>query len=141
MDYDMVVAGAGVIGLACADALVRTRARPRVLVVEPHASFGQETSSRSSEVVHAGMYYPTGSLKARLCVAANPRFYAYCDAHGVPYAKTGKFIVANSALEERALEDSFARSRERRRQAQDGSGEQACSCGAARSGNFGALVA
>jgi L-2-hydroxyglutarate oxidase LhgO len=105
MDYDMVVAGAGVIGLACADALVRTRARPRVLVVEPHASFGQETSSRSSEVVHAGMYYPTGSLKARLCVAANPRFYAYCDAHGVPYAKTGKFIVANSALEERALEE------------------------------------
>ncbi len=105
--YDVVVVGAGVVGLACA---ARLAARgQRTLVVERHATFGQETSSRNSEVVHAGIYYPEGSLKARLCVAGNRSLYAWCDARGVATARTGKLIVATSAREEPELERIFAR--------------------------------
>ena len=101
MDADAVVIGAGVVGLACARALAeRGRA---VIVLERHERFGVETSSRNSEVVHAGLYYPPGSLKAELCARGNPGLYAWCEANGVPHRRLGKLIVATTAEEEPKL--------------------------------------
>src|SRR3954470_14999556 len=89
---DAVVIGAGVVGLACARALAR--AGRDVLVLERHGQIGTETSSRNSEVIHAGIYYDTGSAKARLCVRGKALLYAHCEAYGVPYRRCGKIIVA-----------------------------------------------
>ena len=91
---DCIVIGAGVVGLAVARALAL--AGREVVVLEAADAIGTETSSRNSEVIHAGIYYPTGSLKAETCVAGNRRLYAYCAAHGVPHARVGKLIVATS---------------------------------------------
>jgi L-2-hydroxyglutarate oxidase LhgO len=107
MQVDAAVIGGGVVGLAVAMRLAR--GGMAVVLLERHASFGREASSRNSEVVHAGMYYPTGSIKARLCVAGNLALYAWCDAHGVAYRRTGKFIVATSLEETSALEGILAR--------------------------------
>jgi L-2-hydroxyglutarate oxidase LhgO len=89
---ECVVVGAGVVGLAVARALAL--AGRDVLVVEKERWVGSETSSRNSEVIHAGLYYPPGSLKARLCVAGKERLYAYCAERGVPHRRLGKLIVA-----------------------------------------------
>jgi len=89
---DCLVIGAGVVGLATARALAR--AGREVVIVERHGLLGSETSSRNSEVVHAGLYYPTGSLKAVTCVEGRERLYAYCESHGVPYRRCGKLVVA-----------------------------------------------
>lgn len=96
-DIDIVVIGAGVVGLAIARSL--TAAGREVMVLERHGDVGQETSSRSSEVIHAGLYYPRGSLKARLCVAGRERLYAFARENGVPHARTGKIVVAISEEE------------------------------------------
>jgi L-2-hydroxyglutarate oxidase LhgO len=98
---DAVVIGAGVIGLAVARALAADG--HEVVLLERHAHPGMETSSRNSEVIHAGMYYPPGSLKARLCVAANPGLYRWCESHRVPHRRIGKFIVATTSAEEPEL--------------------------------------
>ncbi|HVW68952.1 MAG TPA: NAD(P)/FAD-dependent oxidoreductase [Steroidobacteraceae bacterium] len=93
-DVDAIVIGAGVVGLAVARALgLRGR---ETLILEAEDSFGTGTSSRNSEVIHAGIYYPKGSLKARLCVAGRERLYAFCAEHGVPHRRCGKLIVATS---------------------------------------------
>ncbi|HVY82854.1 MAG TPA: NAD(P)/FAD-dependent oxidoreductase, partial [Steroidobacteraceae bacterium] len=84
----------GVIGLAIARALAQ--AGREVLILEAANSFGTETSSRNSEVIHAGIYYPRGSLKARFCVAGRDLLYEYCEAHGVAHRRCGKLIVATS---------------------------------------------
>jgi L-2-hydroxyglutarate oxidase LhgO len=89
---ECVVVGAGVVGLAIARCLAL--AGREVLVLEAHAGIGMETSSRNSEVIHAGLYYPTGSLKATLCVPGRDALYAYCDERGVDYRRCGKLIVA-----------------------------------------------
>ena len=89
---DCVVIGAGVIGLAVGRALAL--AGREVIVLESAGAIGQETSSRNSEVIHAGIYYPTGSLKARLCVAGKQALYAYCAERHIPHRRTGKVIVA-----------------------------------------------
>ncbi|HEU4829365.1 MAG TPA: NAD(P)/FAD-dependent oxidoreductase [Gemmatimonadales bacterium] len=107
MQVDAAVVGGGVIGLAVAARLAR--GGMDVALLERHESFGREASSRNSEVVHAGMYYPTGSIKARLCVAGNLALYGWCDAHGVKYRRVGKFIVATSLDEVSALEGILAR--------------------------------
>lgn len=93
-DIDVVVAGAGVVGLAVARAFAQ--AGREVVVLEAADAFGTSTSSRNSEVIHAGIYYPRGSLKARLCVAGREKLYAYCEMHGVPHKRCGKLIVATS---------------------------------------------
>jgi L-2-hydroxyglutarate oxidase LhgO len=91
---DAVVIGAGVVGLAVARALT-SRGRD-VLILEAADSFGTETSSRNSEVIHAGIYYPLGSLKARMCVSGRTLLYDFCEEYGVPYRRCGKLIVATS---------------------------------------------
>ncbi|MEQ1608706.1 MAG: NAD(P)/FAD-dependent oxidoreductase [Hyphomonadaceae bacterium] len=91
-DADAIVIGAGAVGLGCARALA-LKGR-EVLVLESAGAIATETSSRNSEVIHAGLYYPTGSLKAELCVAGCRKLYAYCAAHGVETHRCGKLVVA-----------------------------------------------
>src|SRR6476659_11438939 len=94
---DCVVIGAGVVGLAVARALAL--AGREVIVVEAAEGIGTETSSRNSEVIHAGIYYPKGSLMAETCVAGRRMLYAYCAEHGVPHRKCGKLVVATDEPE------------------------------------------
>ncbi|MFW2358037.1 NAD(P)/FAD-dependent oxidoreductase [Hydrogenophaga sp.] len=98
---DALVIGAGVVGLAVARALALSGRE--VMVLEREAAIGTGTSSRNSEVIHAGIYYPTGSLKARLCVQGRQALYAYCAERGVPYLRCGKLIVANTPTQWAAL--------------------------------------
>jgi L-2-hydroxyglutarate oxidase LhgO len=91
---ECVVIGAGIVGLAVARALAH--AGREVVILEAEDAIGTHTSSRNSEVIHAGIYYPKGSLKARACVRGRDLLYAYCEAHGVPYRRCGKLIVATS---------------------------------------------
>jgi L-2-hydroxyglutarate oxidase LhgO len=93
-DFDAVVVGAGAVGLACGYAL--SRRGLVVAVLEQDAAIGQGVSSRNSEVIHGGLYYPTGSLKARLCVEGRRMLYAFCDAHHVQYDRCGKLVVAET---------------------------------------------
>jgi L-2-hydroxyglutarate oxidase LhgO len=99
---ECVVIGAGVVGLAVARALAR--AGHEVLILEVARQFGTETSSRNSEVIHAGLHYPNGSLKARFCVRGRDLLYAYCAEHGVPHRRIGKLTVACSEPELASLE-------------------------------------
>lgn len=94
---DCVVIGAGVVGLAVARALAL--AGREVIVLEAAEGIGTETSSRNSEVIHAGIYYPKGSLMASTCVEGRRLLYAYCAEHGVPHRNCGKLIVATNAAE------------------------------------------
>src|SRR5512143_3795882 len=93
----VLVIGAGVVGLAVARAIA-LRAHD-VVVAEAENAIGTGISSRNSEVIHGGMYYPTGSLRARHCVAGRRLLYAFCASHGVPHKKLGKLIVATSEPE------------------------------------------
>jgi len=97
----ILVIGAGVIGLAVARAAAL--AGHDVVVAEQASGIGSGISSRNSEVIHAGMYYPTGSLRAIHCARGRRMLYAYCAAHGVPHRKCGKLIVATNAAEEMQL--------------------------------------
>jgi L-2-hydroxyglutarate oxidase LhgO len=98
---ECVVVGAGVVGLAVARGLAR--AGREVIVLEAERRIGSHTSSRNSEVIHAGIYYPEGSAKARLCVRGRELLYAYCAARGVPHRRLGKIIVATEATQAGAL--------------------------------------
>ena len=104
---DCVVVGAGVVGLAVARTLALQGRE--VMVLEAADAIGTGTSSRNSEVIHAGLYYPTGSLKARLCVQGRDLLYAYCAAHGVPHRRCGKLLVATSAEQLAGLRSIQAR--------------------------------
>jgi L-2-hydroxyglutarate oxidase LhgO len=92
VDIECVVVGAGVVGLAVARALARSGRE--VILVEAGEGIGVGISSRNSEVIHAGIYYPSGSLKAQVCVEGKQRLYAFCDERGVDYRRLGKLIVA-----------------------------------------------
>jgi L-2-hydroxyglutarate oxidase LhgO len=105
MDVEVVVVGGGVVGLAIAAELSRSK---QVAVVERHGALGLETSSHNSGVVHAGIYYPTGSLKHMLCLAGNRLLYEWAAAHGVRARRSGKLIIAVDASELDAL-DAVAR--------------------------------
>ena len=98
---DCIVVGAGVVGLAVARAL--SVAGREVVVLEAEGLIGSHTSSRNSEVIHAGIYYPQDSAKARLCVRGKHLLYAYCAARGVPHRRLGKIIVATDPEQEGAL--------------------------------------
>jgi L-2-hydroxyglutarate oxidase LhgO len=110
-EADAVVIGAGAVGLACARALA-LKGR-EVLVLEAANAIATETSSRNSEVIHAGLYYPTGSLKAQLCISGRRKLYEYCRVHGVEAHRCGKLVVAvddaeaaaTPALLQRALDN------------------------------------
>jgi L-2-hydroxyglutarate oxidase LhgO len=104
---DCVVIGAGVVGLACARTLAQQGRE--VLVLEATDRFGSGTSSRNSEVIHAGLYYPAGSLKARLCVRGRDLLYDYCAQHHIAHRRCGKLVVATSEAQ-RAQLDVIARS-------------------------------
>ena len=99
---DCIVVGAGVIGLAVGRSLARTGREVVVLEAEPE--IGMHTSSRNSEVIHAGLYYPEGSLKARLCVSGKAMLYEYCNVRNIPYDRLGKLVVASGDEEVARLE-------------------------------------
>ncbi len=106
---ESVVIGAGVIGLAVARALALSGRE--VIVLEREGAIGTGISSRNSEVIHAGMYYPSGSLKARLCVAGNRMLREYAESHNVAFNMVGKLIVATDAEEEKVLDTILGRAR------------------------------
>ena len=97
MDADITIIGAGVVGLAIAEKV--SEEHNNVFLIEKHLSFGQETSSRNSEVIHAGIYYTMDSLKASLCVEGKWLLYDYCKKYDIPYNNCGKLIVATSEEE------------------------------------------
>ena len=105
-EVDVLIIGAGVIGLAIA-ARIANQSR-EVVVVEMHDGFGRETSSRNSEVIHCGMYYGEELLKTRLCVEGNPLLYELCAREGIPHRKTGKIVVATDDTESEKLQRIFA---------------------------------
>ncbi|MBS3808176.1 MAG: NAD(P)/FAD-dependent oxidoreductase [Bacteroidales bacterium] len=109
MDTKIVIIGAGVVGLAIAERL--SRYYDGVFVVEKHKKFGQETSSRNSEVIHSGIYYPEGSLKARLCVQGRDMLYWYCRNKEVLHRQCGKYIVATNEEESQELESVLQQAR------------------------------
>ncbi len=104
-DFDAVVVGAGAVGLACGRAL--SRRGLSVLVLEREPAIGQGASSRNSEVIHGGLYYPSGSLKARFCVEGRRALYAFLDSRKVDYRKCGKLVVATDDTEVPRIEAIF----------------------------------
>lgn len=108
-DIDCLVIGAGVVGLATARALAL--AGREVVIAEAAEGIGTQTSARNSEVIHAGIYYPPGSLKAQVCVEGRKRLYAYLRERNLPHKACGKLIVATSAAQKPALETIMARAR------------------------------
>ncbi|NEU11817.1 NAD(P)/FAD-dependent oxidoreductase [Methylobacterium sp. BTF04] len=104
---EVLVVGAGIVGLAVARALALRG--HSVIVAEAQGAIGTGISSRNSEVIHGGMYYPSGSLRARHCVAGARLLYAYCASHGVPHAACGKLIVATDESERSAIEAIYSR--------------------------------
>jgi L-2-hydroxyglutarate oxidase LhgO len=108
-EAEVVIVGAGIVGLAAAAAL--SRAGRSVLILEREAAVGRGITSRNSEVIHAGIYYPPGSLKARLCTAGREALYARCRKLRLPHRRTGKLIVASEPAEVAILEDLLERGR------------------------------
>lgn len=109
-DTDVVVIGAGVVGLACARKLARVGRE--VVIIEANPAIGMETSSRNSEVIHGGLYYPSGSQKAALCVAGRALLYEFCGQFGVAHRRCGKLIVATDHAQHEKL-DALASQAER----------------------------
>jgi L-2-hydroxyglutarate oxidase LhgO len=108
-EIDVAIIGAGVIGLATAGEIAQRK--KGVFVFEKNHSFGLETSSRHSEVIHAGIYYPEDSLKTRLCVEGKSLLYEFCERHDIAYKKLGKIIVATSENETAQLEKLYEQGR------------------------------
>src|SRR6187397_3186458 len=107
---DCIVVGAGVVGLAVARTLAA--AGREVLLLEAEARIGEHTSSRNSEVIHAGLYYKKGTLRQRLFPRAPRLMYAYCAEHGVPHKRLGKLVVARRAEEVEPLRHHMAHAAE-----------------------------
>jgi L-2-hydroxyglutarate oxidase len=103
--WDVAVVGGGILGLATAREVLRRRPDARVLVLEREPDIAAHQTSHNSGVVHAGIYYTPGSLKAQLCTEGRGKLYAYCDEHGIAYEKCGKLIVALDSSEVPALDE------------------------------------
>lgn len=103
-DFTHAIIGGGVVGLAIARALSLHPSSPSTLLLERHSAVGTETSSRNSEVIHAGIYYGSDSLKTKLCIKGKDQLYAFCEDQGVPFRRTGKWIVAQNDLQHEALQ-------------------------------------
>ncbi len=101
MDFDVVIIGAGVVGLAVGRALKNET--DKICLIEKNNSYGLEISSRNSEVIHSGIYYPKGSLKSKLCIDGNRLLYKYCNDKSIPYKKCGKLIIANNVDDQASL--------------------------------------
>ena len=112
MDYDLVIVGAGIVGLATAAEAQHRWPALRSLLLEKERAPARHQSGHNSGVVHAGVYYEPGSLKARLCREGLAATYAWCESHGLPWRRTGKLVVATDADEERRLQRLYARCRE-----------------------------
>lgn len=110
MDTNITIIGAGVVGLSIAKEL--SAHFPDVYLIEKNKTFGQETSSRNSEVIHSGIYYPKGSLKASLCVEGKKFLYDYCEKNKIAYKKIGKLIVATNKSEDLQLLSLLKRAQE-----------------------------
>ena len=108
-DFDAVVVGAGAVGLACGYALARRG--QSIVVLEAGPRIGEGVSARNSEVIHGGLYYPTGSLKARLCVTGRRALYAFLESHGVAFDRCGKLVVFNGPEELARLDVILAQAR------------------------------
>jgi L-2-hydroxyglutarate oxidase LhgO len=106
---DIVIIGAGAVGLAIASEIASRE--KDLFILEKESTIGQGASSRNSEVIHAGIYYATGSLKAELCVKANPILYKICEENKIPYKRLGKMIVGNGEDEIKQLEDLMQKGR------------------------------
>ncbi len=106
--FEVTIIGAGIVGLALA-ARLAPKLGSELLLLEQHDGFGKETSSRNSEVVHAGIYYPKDSLKARLCIAGRRQIYQLCRDHDIAHQRLGKIIVATSTDEEEYLANFLKR--------------------------------
>ncbi len=98
-DYEVVIIGAGVVGLAVARGLAEKGIKS-VLIIEREEAFGRGTSSRNSEVVHSGIYYPPDSLKARYCRLGRDKLYPFCRENDIWYSRCGKLVVAQEGQEE-----------------------------------------
>src|SRR4051794_15444416 len=109
--WDVVVVGAGILGLATAREILLRRPSDRVLVLEREPEVAAHQTSHNSGVVHAGIYYAPGSLKAQLCTEGRQKLYAYCDEHGVRYERCGKLIIARDQSEIPALDELERRAR------------------------------
>ncbi len=101
MDVKITIIGAGIVGLAIARRLSKTT--EDVFIIEKNNDFGQESSSRNSEVIHSGIYYPEGSLKSQLCVSGNRMLYEYCSINDIAFNKCGKLIISSSGNDELKL--------------------------------------
>ena len=131
-DIETIVVGAGAVGLAVARALAM--AGHEVMVLEQHELIGSETTSRNSEVIHAGIYYPPGSLRATLCVRGKELLYAFCAENKVPHARCGKLLVAThesqlpklAAIKETAAKNGVTDLEPHRRQRRARAGAGAC---------------
>ncbi|GAA5874565.1 hypothetical protein JCM16303_002906 [Sporobolomyces ruberrimus] len=111
---DTLVVGGGVVGLAIAERLIKAFADKTTFLVERHGQVGQETSSRNSEVIHSGIYYPPTSLKTALCIRGRDLLYARCREQGIPFRQTGKLVLANSKDQAKYLDKLFERSQKLR---------------------------
>lgn len=108
-EVKITIIGAGVVGLSIAAEL--SSSYDNILVVEKHSTFGQETSSRNSEVIHSGIYYPSGSLKAQLCVEGAQKLYEICKIYSIPHKKIGKLVVATEQEEIKTIEEFYKNGR------------------------------
>ncbi|MCK5915123.1 MAG: FAD-dependent oxidoreductase, partial [Deltaproteobacteria bacterium] len=109
--FEVTIIGAGIVGLALA-ARLAPKLGSELLLIEQHDDFGRETSSRNSEIIHAGIYYPKDSLKARLCISGCRQIYKICQNHDIAHQRLGKIIVATSREEEASLVNLWQRGRE-----------------------------
>ncbi|GAA5978133.1 hypothetical protein JCM5350_007407 [Sporobolomyces pararoseus] len=110
---DTLVIGGGVVGLAITERLTKAFSEKTTFLVERHGQVGQETSSRNSEVIHSGIYYPLNSLKTRLCIRGRDLLYSRCKQHpGIPFKQTGKLILATSRKQEEYLKGLFEKSKQ-----------------------------